>query len=77
MTKIYWRPELLKMISYEPFLKHFDGSHLAKGENIVFVTMDSFFEKNKNMNKEELNMVHKAMKMDLSKVIDWNKSALA
>ena len=49
MTNIYWRPELLKMISEEPCLTFLPPlsykNFVPGGENIVFVTMDSLYMK--------------------------------
>lgn len=42
-------------------------------ETVICFRMTSLFKNDEIMNTDTLNIVHKAMKMDLTKVVDWNK----
>lgn len=43
-------------------------------ETIICLQMDSLFKRGYLMKKDDLDYVYKAMRMDLSEVIDWDKS---
>ena len=73
---LFWRSELLKMILSEPNLNRYDGSHLGEDENTVYFTVGNIFsrglkysERAQSMNKKDLDLVHKAMRTNILKMI--------
>lgn len=74
-AKIHWRSEVLKMISKEPHLKYFDKfSQPVEADTIICFEIHSLFKKGCSMKKDELDYVYKAMRMDLTDVVNWDKS---
>ena len=82
-SRVFWRTRLLQLIQNEPNLTHYEyvpdysGFQMAKRENLVYMTMESFFWKGRQLNYDDLKIVQTAMRMDLRNVINWNKTDLA
>ena len=82
-SEVFWRPELLKMIALEPNIKKHDMYHLGLNDNSVYLTVGTLYSNDMNykgttaLSKDDMDVIHKAMRTDLVKVIDKYDSFLA
>ena len=69
-----WSSEMRQMIIQEPMLTHSD-KHDKQYQAKVNIHIQNYIWKNGSpyLDENDLNLVAKAMAMDLSEVIEWNK----